>query len=460
MCLPEWEGQSRRWCVWIDDADELGEEHLRQFWLTHGNGECTPIHDTAQYYWPVNEVVIERPAVDGFAGGTLGMGFETFTPWFDGFEVSADGGPWTAHAAAHVEGHRAEGEVAWALHPGRNVLEIRSRNTSGRVGPTALIEIASLSHVPPEGDGHWHVGGDVADPGGMAVRGGRLYAARPWSGRVDVLLDGEVVAEIGTAVPVPGHPLGPPIEPLHEAANIRRAADAPRGHLMSPMACVVGTDGTVFVADSENYRVQPFDADGRALDPWGEHGVEDGQFLHIRALAAGDDGSVYVADSGYCGAVGLRTEHLSRVRRFDADGTLVGLIARGESTDGDVRSPAGLAVDTAGMLWVADSGHHRVLCFANDGRRQQCWGQFGDGWGDLRYPTDVAVTDDGIVFVADPQHHCVWKFTATGKVLCQITRGDDGLPLLRPGRLTSDGKELFVGDVHSGLVHRYRDVTG
>ena len=407
----------------------------------------------------MNEVVIDRPDLDGSVGGALTVRFETFTPYLSTFLVRHDGGAWVEHEAGQVEGHRATGSLPWPLHPGRNVLEIRSRNVSGRLGPVALIEIASPPHVAPPSSGRWTVADGGSDLGGFAVHAGRLYVPRQWSNRVDVVCDGDVQSTIGTPIPQPPQPLGPPIEPLNEPANLRRAANAPAGHILSPIACAVGPDGTLYVADAENYRIQPFDPSGDALEPWGEHGIEDTQFLHLRAIAVGEDGSVYVADSGYVGPVGLRTEHVSRVRRFDASGALIRLIVRSDEapgpSSGGVCSPAGLTTDATGMLWVADSGNHRILCFSPDGVPQACWGTLGDGWGQLRYPTDVAVTRDGFVFVADPQHHCVWKFTAAGEALATLDRGDDGAPLLRPGRLAADAKSLFVGDVTAGIIHQY-----
>ena len=94
--------------------------------------------------------------------------------------------------------------------------------------------------------------------------------------------------------------------------------------------------------------------------------------------------------------------------------------------------------------------------FSPTGEALACWGTLGDGWGELRYPTDVAPVEDGTVFVADPQHRCVWKFTHDGQPLTCLRSGVDGTPLLRPGRLATDRGTLLVGDVGSGVVHRFR----
>ncbi len=131
------------------------------------------------------------------------------------------------------------------------------------------------------------------------------------------------------------------------------------------------------------------------------------------------------------------------------------VLARSGSAPGSVCSPAGLAVDGSGSLWVADSGNHRVQRFSPDGKLLACWGERGEGWGGLRYPTGVAATSQGYVFVADPQHRCVWKFSASGEPLARMDHGSDGVRLVRPGRLAIDGDRLFVGDVGSGTIYEY-----
>jgi len=209
------------------------------------------------------------------------------------------------------------------------------------------------------------------------------------------------------------------------------------------------------VADAENYRVQVFAPDGTPRCAWGSYGTGDDQFLHIRAVAAVPDGTVYVADSGYAGPVGPRTEHVSRLRHFTAEGRLLRTLSGEGAPPGQVISPAGLCVDGKGNLWIADSGNHRVQCFSPDGRVLACWGCRGNGWGELRYPTDVAVTDN-VVFVADPQHRCIWKFTADGEPLACLDRGADDSQWLRPGRLAIDGDRLYVGDTSTGLIHIFR----
>ncbi|MHB0937086.1 MAG: transglutaminase domain-containing protein [Armatimonadota bacterium] len=447
---PEWAGQHGQWFIWSEPEEPMPGYHLQQFEMTHGNGECRQVSDPDDYYWPVNEVVIEEPALASLDGNVLDLRFESFTPHFTTFEIQVDGGEWQALPSERTEGHRAYGRFRWELTSGRNVLMIRSRNKAGRLGPPAELEIAPPPYLPPQPDkllsGRYH------GMGGLATHAGKLFVP---CGVVNVLDDKEAVTKVGTPTDWPNGIHPPPAEPWTEAFNIARARQEPLGNLFAPQGCTAASDGTLFVADAENYRVQVFAPDGAPRCAWGSHGTVDDQFLHIRALAAAPDGSVYVADSGYAGPVGARTEHVSRLRRFAADGRLLQTVASEGSAPGQVITPAGLCVDQHGNLWVADSGNHRVQCFSPEGTSSSCWGRRGNDWGQLRYPTDVAVAGDA-VFVADPQHRCVWKFSREGDPLACLDRGADGSQWLRPGRLAVDSDRLFIGDTSTGLIHVFR----
>jgi DNA-binding beta-propeller fold protein YncE len=58
----------------------------------------------------------------------------------------------------------------------------------------------------------------------------------------------------------------------------------------------IGPDGSVFVADFYNDRVQKFAPDGTFLTAFGESGDGPGQLGHAIAVAVAEDGTVFVAD--------------------------------------------------------------------------------------------------------------------------------------------------------------------
>ena len=68
------------------------------------------------------------------------------------------------------------------------------------------------------------------------------------------------------------------------------------GQVDSPRGVAVRADGTVYVADTGNSRIQVFDAGGAFLGTWGDHGSGAGQFRLPVGVAVSPTGIVYVAD--------------------------------------------------------------------------------------------------------------------------------------------------------------------
>jgi DNA-binding beta-propeller fold protein YncE len=83
--------------------------------------------------------------------------------------------------------------------------------------------------------------------------------------------------------------------------------------------------------------------------------------------------------------------------------------------DGQFYHPSGLAVDSSGNVYVADTGNNRIQKFDLDGNYITKWGSYGTGDGQFSTPSDVAVDSLGNVYVADTDNHRVQKFDSDGK---------------------------------------------
>ena len=77
--------------------------------------------------------------------------------------------------------------------------------------------------------------------------------------------------------------------------------------------------------------------------------------------------------------------------------------------------PAGVAVDAAGHVWVADTGHGRVVEFSSAGRVLAAFGAAGSGRERLNQPVALAVTPSGDVWVADQGNGRVVEFSSAGR---------------------------------------------
>jgi tripartite motif-containing protein 71 len=63
-------------------------------------------------------------------------------------------------------------------------------------------------------------------------------------------------------------------------------------------AIAFAPDGTFYVADVGNHRIQKFGPDRDFLTAWGKYGTDPGQFASALGVAVGGDGTVYVTDEG------------------------------------------------------------------------------------------------------------------------------------------------------------------
>lgn len=100
-------------------------------------------------------------------------------------------------------------------------------------------------------------------------------------------------------------------------------------------------------------------------------------------------------------------------------------------------SPAGITLDAAGRLWVADNINNRVVMFLDAANRASgvdadgllgaadfVVNPSGNGDGQMRQPQDVAVDGGGRVWVADWQNHRILRFD--NGVADAITNAGDG----------------------------------
>ena len=77
----------------------------------------------------------------------------------------------------------------------------------------------------------------------------------------------------------------------------------------------------------------------------------------------------------------------------------------------------GVAVDSSGNVYVADTNNNRIQKFDSSGTFITKWGSSGTGDGQFEYPTGIAVDSSGNVYVADTDNHRIQKFDSNGTFL-------------------------------------------
>lgn len=204
-----------------------------------------------------------------------------------------------------------------------------------------------------------------------------------------------------------------------------------------PDGIAVDAAGAVYIADGARIRRVTPPGTVTTLAGGDGNGFDDGPATAARfdapaGLAVDLSGAVYVAD---------RDNH--RIRRIAPDGTVSTLAGTGEAGFGNgptraarFNSPAGVAVDGAGAVYVADSLNHCIRRISTTNEVTTFAGGCGEESGDFvdgpatvarfSFPLGIAVDRAGTVYVADTYNARVRRITATGEVTTLAGSGLDG----------------------------------
>ena len=220
----------------------------------------------------------------------------------------------------------------------------------------------------------------------------------------------------------------------------------------------VATDaaGNVYVADSNNHRIQKFTSGGAFIRKWGSRGTGAGQFDYPVGVATDAAGNVYVTENSF---------DSQRVQKFTSNGAFITTWGSKGSGNGQFSYPNGIATDTAGNVYVADPGspvpgfpgNNRIQKFTSNGAFITKWGGFGSGNGQLNVPTGVATDAVGNVYVVDNRNHRIQKFTSNGAFITAWGgQGSGNARFEYPFLIATDASSnVYVGDSDNQRIQMF-----
>ena len=322
--------------------------------------------------------------------------------------------------------------------------------TPGIINTVAGNGTACPNSTTPCGDNGPATGGELSTPSGLAMDGaGNIYIADSGNNRI------RVVNMQTSPITVAGVTIG--------AGNIATVAGtgaqgntntgnggvkATTAELNSPGAVALDGPGNIYVADTDNSLVRKVDVNGmmttfagggsvcaNATDNVGDGCPATGaQLATPTGLAVDTLGYVYIADSGN-----------ARVRKVDLNGMITTFAGNGTpgyngdsgaATSAELQNPAGLAFDSVGNLYIADSSNNvirqvntsgAIATFAGNGSA----GYSGDGkaatQAQLNQPRGVAADSAGNLYIADTNNDFLRKVDAGGVITTVAGNGSSGV---------------------------------
>jgi uncharacterized protein (TIGR03437 family) len=309
---------------------------------------------------------------------------------------------------------------------------------------------------------------------------GNLYVADGNNHRVRrVALDGVISTVSGSGPPQTNSRCEPTSAPGDDGP-------ATAARLYNPASVAIHPNGDLIIADQQNNRIRRVAANGTISTIVG-NGMHNPYAANNPATSSPMDWPSAVAvDSN--GNIYFAEVHSNRIARVGSDGAirtvagaLVGSTADGiPATSAQLRKPMGIAIDSAGNVYIADTGNHRIRKVGTDGiiTTVAGRGQPGDDpdgmpatQSRLNTPMDVKVDRAGHIYIADTLNHKV-KRVGTDGIITTIAgdgvrgRGAENVAARSSGLNTPAGLaiapngDLYIADWQNYLIRKVSFSTG
>jgi len=240
------------------------------------------------------------------------------------------------------------------------------------------------------------------NPYGLQENWAQLPADRKFGGVIKVQVDhsdGKSIwvfdrpAGVGCVYSECSNSMLPPLLKFDSSGKFITAFGA--GMFAIPHGLYVDPDGNVWAGDETAFNGKgvdliKFSPSGTVLMILGKPGMPGNgrdYFTSASSVVVAPNGDIYVGDGH---GISLN----DRIVKFSKEGKFIKAWGKHGANAGEINTPHGIALDSAGRVYVADRVNNRIQIFSPDGEFIAEWKQFGR-------PSDVAIDKNDMIYVTD-----------------------------------------------------------
>ncbi len=174
------------------------------------------------------------------------------------------------------------------------------------------------------------------------------------------------------------------------------------GQLLEPSDLVTDASGNIWVADTENARLEEWNAKNEFVRTVGSYGPENGKFEGLYGVAVDSAGHIWTSECGN-----------DRIDEFSSEGVFIKNFGSKGSANEQFNCPEGLAIAPSGNIYVADRGNHRVQELNSEGKWIKNYSQSVEHEG----PFDVKLDPSGDLWVSYAWESKIAEYGTEGTIL-------------------------------------------
>ena len=178
---------------------------------------------------------------------------------------------------------------------------------------------------------------------------------------------------------------------------------------------------------------------------WGSFGTGDRQFEYPTGIAVDSSGNVYVADS-------------SRIQKFDSSGYFITKWGSVGTGDGQFIGTDGIAVDSSGNVYALDRLNGRIEKFDSSGNFITKWDPTGNGFKYIIRLSAIAVDSSGNVYFLNDKTDRIEKFDSRGKLITEwgsSGTGDEQYSSYVSGIAVDSSGNVYIADNGKSRIEKF-----